>query len=695
MKRMNRRETSGGQAIVLVTLALMAMCGMMGLAVDMGWSFFVHKQAQTAADAAALGAVQEAMSRISGNGTVVTAFTCASGGGTGPTQADCRTSPVSCATVIGTGSNLDNGCQYAKKNGFDWTSGRQGVTVQSNDGNVANRPPTAPGVVNLTYWVTVRTVQTIPQLFSAVMSRTEGTVSAVATAAIAASIGPGQFYGMNRHGDCIGTTGTAAGVLTIGTNCGVDYLGAQGQGNQTNCGNFKANLCAPAGIVLASNCTGTVVNQCTSDAAANGDAMGSSLTIMGNVGGGGGGLVNGTWRDMGGNNLLPCPSGKCAFSTDPGTFGDPIGNNPQPPLVSELMPDTNGVYPPIAACGLPNGQVPAGAVLGPLQYYSYDPMSVTKAPNGLPLTLQGNVTFSKDSSITGCPGALADKVYTAGASQSSSAFPTYIFYGGVNSGSNTMTMRAGQYVMAGTSGTDVFHEEQSGTSNAIQPDSTAIATGAMMITTDSNYPGLADQWALLTNAGINTSAIASLNQGQIYMKNGQIEMQGLINSNVAGSTLPSGLNAYQGIAIWQDRRNSAVAYNAKAGSPGCPDCTGDDGTVLYCATGGDCAIPDSAKLATRLAENHVTATSPGGIRTTSGNANMALQGVFYQPRGAWMDLRNGNVGFTCPTTFGGSPNQQCPLQIVTGSLLLGNGTTSVNLAGPTDPIVTYKPVLIH
>jgi len=217
----------------------------------------------------------------------------------------------------------------------------------------------------------------------------------------------------------------------------------------------------------------------------------------------------------------------------------------------------------------------------------------------------------------------------------------------------------------------------------------------MMITTDSNYPGLADQWALLTNAGINTSAIANLNQGQIFMKNGQIEMQGLINSNVAGSTLPSGLNAYQGIAIWQDRRNSAVAYNAAPGSPGCPDCTGDDGTVLYCATGGDCAIPDSTKLATRLAANHVTATSPGGIRTTSGNANVALQGVFYQPRGAWMDLRNGNVGFTCPTTFGGNPNQQCPLQIVTGSLLLGNGTTSVNLAGPTNPIVTYKPVLIH
>lgn len=689
---MNRRDTSGGQAIILVTLALLAMCGMMGLAVDMGWSFFVHKQAQTAADAAALAAVQEAITRIAGNGTAVTAFTCAANGGTGATQADCRTTAVNCSTVVGTGSNLDNGCQYAKKNGFDWTNPRQNVTVQSNDGAVGDRPPTAPGVVNLTYWVTVRTVQTVPQLFSAVISRTEGTVSAVATAAIAAAIGPGQFYGMNRHGDCTGTTGTAGGVLTNGGNCGVDYLGAQGNGTQTNCGNFKANLCAPAGIILASNCVTSVVNQCTSDGAGNGDAMGGSLTIMGD-GSGGGGLVNGTWRDMGGNSLTPCPSGSCKYTTNGPTFADPTAPNPQPPLVSEFTPDpSTGRYPSIPACGLPDGIVPNNAVLGPLQYYAYASGDPTKKPTGAPLTLSGDVTFNRDSSINGCPGST--KVFTPGASQTSS-FPTYIFYGGVSAGSNSITMRAGQYVMAGTTGTSIFDEKNGSTS--IKPDSTAVATGAMMITTDGNYPGLPDQWALLTNAGIDTSAIQDLKQGQITMKNGQpgIEMQGLINSNVAGSNLPPALNAYSGIAIWQDRRNSAVAYNAAPGSPGCPDCTGDDGTVLYCATGGDCAIPDSAKLATRLAANHVTATSPGGIFADSGNANVALQGVFYQPRGAWMDLSNGNVGFTCPVTFGGNPNSQCPLQIVTGALLLGNGTTSVNLAGPTNPIITYKPVLIH
>ena len=64
---MNRRKkTSGGQAIVMVTLSLMAMTGMMGLAVDLGWSFFVKKEAQAAADGAALAAVQEVSKRVSG-----------------------------------------------------------------------------------------------------------------------------------------------------------------------------------------------------------------------------------------------------------------------------------------------------------------------------------------------------------------------------------------------------------------------------------------------------------------------------------------------------------------------------------------------------------------------------------------------------------------------------------------------------
>ncbi|MCU1339144.1 MAG: hypothetical protein JWO19_4725 [Bryobacterales bacterium] len=684
-----RKKTSGGQAIVLVTLGLMAMCGMMGLAVDMGWSFFVHKEAQTAADAAALGAVQEAMKRMGGTGASVSAFTCTAGG-TASNQAQCQTTAIGCGSVVAT-SNLNNGCQYAKKNGFDWTTSRQNVTVQSNDGNAANLPPTAPGVVNLTYWVTVRTVQTVPQLFSAVVSRTEGTVSAVATAAIAASVGPGQFYGMNRNGDCTGWTG-AGGVLSAGSNCGVDYLGAPGKSATTACGSGKANLCAPAGIILSSNCNTTSAT-CSSGVAGDGSAMGASLTIMGDGTSANDGKATGTWNDMNGNALTPI------YTTDSKTYADPTAQiGPQPPLVSELTPNAQtGKYPAIGSCGYPGGVIPAGVTLGPYQYYSYN--KTTNVPDGTQLTFSGSVTFSK--SATGCPDPQGKGfIYTPGASQSSSQFPTYIFYGGMDAGSSTMTMSAGQYVMAGTK-TQVQINPQVGMIDAVFQEKGAsitgnTTTGTMWVFTDGNYPGMADQ---LANVPGNTTAIQNLTQGSLYFKNGSIDLKGLIGSSNSGSNLPQGMDAYSGISWWQDRRNSDVGYNKPSGSAGCPSgqpqsCSGDDGTVLVCASNGDCPDHNDSALAAMLQANHVTATSPGLIMDP-GNANIALNGVFYQPRGAWLNFIAGNAGFTCSAAQGGNPNSQCPLEVVTGALLLNNGTVGLELAGPTNPIVTYRPVLIH
>jgi len=116
--------------------------------------------------------------------------------------------------------------------------------------------------------------------------------------------------------------------------------------------------------------------------------------------------------------------------------------------------------------------------------------------------------------------------------------------------------------------------------------------------------------------------------------------------------------------------------------------------MLVCADNGDCPVRSNTALAAMMTANHVTVDSPG-IIMDPGNGNIALQGVFYQPRGAWMDFVAGNAGFTCPANFGGGPNQQCPLEVITGALFLDNGTTSLNLNGPTNPIITYKPVLIH
>src|SRR5579885_1451852 len=313
-----RKQRSGGQALVLVTLALFAMAGLMGLAVDLGWSFFVEKQAQAAADATALGAVQEAVVRIRGGGGTIAGFTCASSG-TGASQVDCE--PVTdCASVTAT-SNLNNGCQYAKKNGFDWTvnGARQKVTVQSSDITTLP-PPTAPGVINISYWVTARAVQQIPQLFSAVFGNSLATVSAISTAAIAGSIAPGSLYGMNHRGDCTNSTD--------GPHCGTDiYVGNSGggNGNSVNCpGNSsQGKVCAPAGIVLASSCNSKLSGVCDDGVAGVASGAGveaGSLTVMT------GGALNpappsALWHDANGNALTP------TYTSNPKTFADPTSSS--------------------------------------------------------------------------------------------------------------------------------------------------------------------------------------------------------------------------------------------------------------------------------------------------------------------------------------------------------------------------------
>src|SRR6185369_1889302 len=169
-----RKQKSGGQAIVMVSLALFSMAGMMGLAVDLGWSFFVQKEAQAAADGAALAAVHEAWARLGGS---IANVTCPNAGN----GLYCQTgSPAPCSGIQNT-SNLWNGCVYASRNGFDsgGLSGRQQVTIQANVvHSAADLPPTVSGIpfTNIAYWATFRTVQTIPQLFSSVLGNTQGTV---------------------------------------------------------------------------------------------------------------------------------------------------------------------------------------------------------------------------------------------------------------------------------------------------------------------------------------------------------------------------------------------------------------------------------------------------------------------------------------------------------------------------------------
>src|SRR5277367_4449026 len=97
-----------GQALVLATLSLFMLFGIMGLAVDLGWSYYRKQVAQTAADSAALAA---AVTAENSSGTNI--ITC------GSYNVVCQATATACPTVTGTpANNIQSGCVYAKANGF-------------------------------------------------------------------------------------------------------------------------------------------------------------------------------------------------------------------------------------------------------------------------------------------------------------------------------------------------------------------------------------------------------------------------------------------------------------------------------------------------------------------------------------------------------------------------------------------------
>ena len=242
------------------------VAGMMGLAVDLGWAYFTQRAAQAAADDAALSSVQAAYGAIVKNVGIVTAFT-SCGGTTGVT---CATTPVSCDPASSALGNLQHGCMYARNDGFvpGGHSGRQNVLIE------ANVPPTLPDAIStppsppkdMVYWVTVRTYESIPTLFSSMVNKnnTNTAIAAVGTAAIAAKIIPGSFWGMNKRGDCQFSGGTAKVGFTY-TGCGVD-IDVKGNGSGASCGAGlpSAYLCAPSGIILSSTCANNGLVGCGS-----------------------------------------------------------------------------------------------------------------------------------------------------------------------------------------------------------------------------------------------------------------------------------------------------------------------------------------------------------------------------------------------------------------------------------------------
>jgi len=613
-----RKQKSSGQAIVMVTLALISMAGMLGLAVDLGWSFFVQKTAQMSADGAALAAVQETYKR---NGGGLGTLTCGA-------TADCQTNQP--CSAIASSSNLANGCLYALNNGFSsGVAGRnQEVRMTSN---VSTPPPTVPGVTDIKYWVTVRTVQVVPQLFSAVLGNTRGTVAAIATAAIAGSITPGSFYGLNHQGDCL--TGLGSTIKTP-FNCGVD-VDVSGSGSANTCLNMDgsssgvdAKLCAPAGIFLASQCSGASLQGC-----GTGSATAVGNNFAGQTQGGSARVWAQSGTQISGNGNVNDPTmwkpTNSITRNSSADFSDPTQNLKQPPIVNSSQP----------SCSVPNGIIPAGTY-GPYQYFAVNP--TTGRATGAPVTIGNNNVVSFDPGSTACPG-------TASAAATTGTFQTFTFWGGVNINGNSNTavnFGAGQYVLAGTT---------SSTGATLFVDMNGTITGnsslgTQFLITDGSYSSQGTNLSLpapLTTAGFTA---ASFKQGYTDIKNA--------SGNLTGATATSPLSDYQNFLFWNDRRNSNMQID-----------------------------PDTAAFVGRNRPPTTTDTSPQFVLEPGGMA-LSLKGVMYQPRGAWTYLNSGGS-----TTTGNAHLMMVTGALTCGTT--GCGSTSVTLLGPSAPIVRYITSLIQ
>lgn len=166
-----RAKGQRGQALLLVAFALLTMCGLLGLAVDLGWSYYIKKSAQAAADSAALASVRLAKQNATPPYTTCDGSTLY-----------CNSTPTTCTSIQASfpTSDANSACLYARQNGFEDGTGTVKVTVAADASSSA---PTAPNVT-VVYWVTVRVIQEVPQLFSAVLGNSRGVVAARATAAL-------------------------------------------------------------------------------------------------------------------------------------------------------------------------------------------------------------------------------------------------------------------------------------------------------------------------------------------------------------------------------------------------------------------------------------------------------------------------------------------------------------------------------
>lgn len=341
-----------GQAILLVTFAAVALFSILGLAVDLGWSYFMKKAAQNAADSAAIAAAKAALASVGEAGDFVCGSTVYCTAGT------MCASPVPSAPA----NTTDHGCLYAKANGFE-PGGSRTVRMEAGTGV----PPMAPGV-NPSYWVTARITQTIPQLFAAMISP-EGHVGASATAAVVDLSVYGSLVLLNRENDCIAMENV--NQLTCGVNLLVSANDNQG----------RFALQADGGIFMSSQKNGGDVDGRYAGENTGGGTVKAPFSYVRGVGG---------YKLSGSSQWIARPEHGGADAN----FLDPMRGKGQPK----------------APAGLADHPVPGGAIVGtddpnsplvlqPGAYFATN--AEATAATGDPIEIRGQVRFSSGSGTFG------------------------------------------------------------------------------------------------------------------------------------------------------------------------------------------------------------------------------------------------------------------------------------------------------
>ncbi|MCC6863176.1 MAG: hypothetical protein IT158_31660 [Bryobacterales bacterium] len=518
-----RNPKTRGQALVMVALSLIAMCGIIGLAVDLGWSFFVRKAARGAADSAAMAAVIEGFRRVGTTGT----YACG-------TNLTCQT-VTPCPTSLTTpANNIENGCLYAQQNGFrvNGSNNRQNVTMEADvpptscrTASPPNCIPTAPGVFAY-YWATARVTESIPQLFSAVLGNGMAVVSARATAALTDSIVIGSLILLNREND----------VLPSPIGRGRNYR---------NDGGPTVN--APGGIIMSSQCYGTNCPEGNNKYAMAGELTGSGSISAGFT------YIRGTGTACAGN-LPGCSGYGQSTWVFPPTNNQPVGD----PMFEDPM---RGIgQPPVNAgqASLPDVQVLNGVLAGsndpqnptellPGNYYAItrDPKTGVVSASGEKIELNGYFRFA---TCSGCRGT---------------GFGTWVFFGGMRTAGGTTTVQfsPGQYIFAGQNDNPddslVFLDNGTTFFDYTPAGQTQNDAGQILIFTNASYPGLA-----VPGTVDPIKSTLRFGQSGFTMGNNAASRINLHGLDRDAANLPANLIPFAPTALWQDQRNSVVQYDA-------------------------------------------------------------------------------------------------------------------------------------